>query len=91
MEIAFDVPTTEQLVHAHGVYAEKELRGTDEYFDALRGVERGFLDDNVFASANAIAALLKSWNKNHYRFVPDRKARVEFDVEQLIRAHRPVP
>jgi hypothetical protein len=88
MKFVCDVPTIEQLVHAHEIYAQNELRGTDEYFDALHGVEQGFQAGSVSAAAKAIAMLLKSWNKNHLRFHPDKKARLESDVEQLIIANR---
>lgn len=88
MDFAFDVPTIEQLLHAHEVYAEKELRGTDEYLRALQEVEGGSRDGNITVAARAIATLLKSWNKNHYRFNPDKKAHLEADVQQLIVAHR---
>ncbi len=87
MDFAINVPTTDQLIHAHEVYAEKELRGTDEYADALNGVETGFRYNSVGAVATAIGTLLKSWNNNYYRFHPDKKARLEADLEQLVTEH----
>lgn len=90
MDFAIEVPTVDELLRAHEIYADKELRGTDEYWEALKGTERGFSDNNISAAAKAIAILLKSWNKNHYRFKPEKKARLEADLEDLGIAYRPV-
>jgi hypothetical protein len=84
MDFAIDVPTVQELIDAHRVYADKELRGTDEYSNALQGVEQGFRESNLSVTAKAIATLLKSWNKNYYRFHPAKKTLLEPDVKQLI-------
>ncbi len=87
MDFAFDVPTPEQLVRAHEVYGEKELRDTDEYWDASERVAMGFRDNKLAEIAGGIAPLLKSWNRNHYRFNPAKKARLELELEQLVTEH----
>jgi hypothetical protein len=84
MDFAIDGPTVKELTHAHHIYAEKELRGTDEYSNAQQGVEQGFRESNLSVTAKAIATLLKSWNKNYYQFCPAKKALLESDVKQLI-------
>jgi hypothetical protein len=86
---AIEVPSPEDLLRAHQVFAAKELRGTDEYYRAVTAVDQGFRDDNVPAIAKAISTLLKSWNWAHLRFKPKKVLQLESDVQELIVANRP--
>ncbi len=90
IDFALEIPTSKDVTEAHKVFAAKEPRGTDQYWNALGNVQQGFQNDDLHRAANAIAALIKSWNWNHLRFHPEKTARLESDVENLIVANYPL-
>ncbi len=81
-----NVPSPENLVKAHELFQKKEPRWRD-YWRAIEGAENGLRDGNVGDTATAVAAFLKSWNWNYYRFKPARLAVLEPELQQLISGH----
>jgi hypothetical protein len=82
-DMEFIVPTAEELVQAHKLFEKKESRASD-YWLARERTEKALCDCNVGQIADAIAALLKSWNKDYYRFRPAMAESLVVDLQQLI-------
>jgi hypothetical protein len=79
--------TTDELVSAHAIFEKRERRFAD-YWTAVGGVSRGFEEDDSAAVAESVAAFLKSWNWNYYRFQPNKLPLVQADVARLIAQSR---
>jgi hypothetical protein len=83
MDLEFIVPTTEELVHAHKIFEEREPRARD-YWLARERTEEGLRESKTGNIAVAIARLLKSWNKDYYRFRPVEAESLVAELQQLI-------
>jgi hypothetical protein len=85
MDLAIGLPTAEQLADAH----LREFQSDKDYPAALLAVDQGFHANSVDNVAQAIATLLRVWNRTYYRFRPTKKQSVESELEQLVASHLP--
>jgi hypothetical protein len=86
MEFAVSLPSAEQLAEAH---SNEIFQSDRDYPAALLAVDHALQTNSVGAVAQAIATLLKIWNRMHYRFHPEEKLSLESDLKQLVASHFP--
>lgn len=70
----------------HEMFQRKEPRYRD-FWLAFDGVNKAFTANNLIDAATAVAAFLKSWNWEYYRFRPLKLAALEDDLLKLVTEH----
>lgn len=81
------VPTIEELMRFHKIFEEREPRHSD-YWLAVNGVEKGFRSSDLKKVADSIATFLLSWNRDLYRYHPEKRTTVPDDLLRLITEYR---
>jgi hypothetical protein len=88
IEMSFHTPTLQEVRTARKLRADRENRDPF-YYQAREQVDRAMDAESWPSVAKALGVVLKTWNKNYYRFFARFGEKHLADIAHLIERHAP--